>query len=163
FLLPDHPDTHLGRSRSIRFGTPEQEFQVLGMKRSNRHCAVVAEPRALAQRQCFSLLTTVFFALVFALPLSGCGPAGRRAPERKGEAGGLARSQTYVFRDRAAEAGLTFRWGHGGRSPLNIKETAGGGCAFLDYDGDGKLDILLVGSTLVLYHNEGGGRFRDVS
>ena len=62
-----------------------------------------------------------------------------------------------------SEAGITFQNGHQGKTPLNILETAGGGAAFLDYDGDGKLDILLVGKRVALYHNEGGGKFRDVS
>src|SRR5439155_21237291 len=51
----------------------------------------------------------------------------------------------FRFRDAAAEAGLIFHWGHGGRTPLNILETLGHGCAFLDYDGDGLPDIWLVG------------------
>src|SRR5207244_3948241 len=60
--------------------------------------------------------------------------------------------------------GLHDRLGHGGRSPLTILETAGGGGALLDYDGDGYLDVLVVGERrLMLYHNEGGHRFRDVS
>jgi len=60
-----------------------------------------------------------------------------------------------LFRDVAGEAGLRFRWGYGGRSPLNILETARGGCAFLDYDGDGWLDILLIGDRIALYRNRG--------
>ncbi len=56
-----------------------------------------------------------------------------------------------------------------------IVESIGGGCAFLDYNRDGRLDILLVrGSTLqrmgqggdlvvALYENLGGGRFADVT
>jgi hypothetical protein len=68
------------------------------------------------------------------------------------------------FVDRAASAGITTRAGHGGRSPLTILDTAGVGCALLDFDGDGRLDILLVGSShLTLYRNLGDGRFADVS
>ena len=56
-----------------------------------------------------------------------------------------------------------------------IVESIGGGCAFLDYNRDGRLDILLVrGSTLqrlaqggdlvvALYENLGAGRFADVT
>src|ERR1051326_5693856 len=69
-----------------------------------------------------------------------------------------------LFRDVAAEAGLNFRWGHGGKSPLTIIETMGHGCAFLDYDQDGWMDILLVGNNrLALYHNDHNGRFTDVT
>jgi hypothetical protein len=60
--------------------------------------------------------------------------------------------------------GITFRTGHGGKSPLTILQTAGGGAAFLDYDNDGWLDVLLVGERAVeLYHNERGKQFRDVT
>src|SRR2546423_334406 len=62
-----------------------------------------------------------------------------------------------LFRDVAAEVGLRFRFGHGGRTPLTIMETAEGGAGFLDYDGDGLLDIVLIGDRIGLFHNEGGG------
>jgi enediyne biosynthesis protein E4 len=67
------------------------------------------------------------------------------------------------FRDVAEEAGLRFRWGHGGRTPLNIRDTAGGGCGFLDFDRDGYLDVLLIGDRVALYQNRGDGTFADVS
>jgi hypothetical protein len=69
----------------------------------------------------------------------------------------------------AQEAGIRFTLGHGGRSPLNILETAGHGCAFLDVDGDGWLDILLVGQPrCALYRNLGAKSgasptFQDIS
>jgi hypothetical protein len=56
-----------------------------------------------------------------------------------------------------------------------IAEVNGNGAAFFDYDNDGRLDVLVVnGSTLdnikkggdqmvALYHNEGGGKFKDVT
>jgi hypothetical protein len=66
------------------------------------------------------------------------------------EASGIA------FHDVTREAGIRFSIGHGGRSPLNILETAGYGCAFLDADGDGWLDLLLIGpSRCALYRNQG--------
>ncbi|HLI47889.1 MAG TPA: CRTAC1 family protein [Chthonomonas sp.] len=62
------------------------------------------------------------------------------------------------------QAGIHFSLGHGGRSPLTILETAGGGCAFLDYDADGWSDILLVGPyNLALYRNRRDGTFEDVT
>src|SRR5207302_5609413 len=72
-----------------------------------------------------------------------------------------------LFQDVAAAAGIRFRQGHGGRSPLNIRETIGTGCAFLDADGDGRLDVLLVGeSGCALYRNRSPGSsplFEDVT
>lgn len=62
------------------------------------------------------------------------------------------------------EAGIDFALGHAGKSPLNILETAGGGCAFLDFDSDGWPDILLVGPhNAALYRNLGNGKFRNVT
>jgi hypothetical protein len=66
----------------------------------------------------------------------------------------------------APAAGIDFELGHGGRLPLTILETSGGGAAFLDFDSDGLLDALLVGPRRVgLYRNrgDGSGRFEDVS
>ncbi|MGH9673541.1 MAG: CRTAC1 family protein [Bryobacteraceae bacterium] len=82
-----------------------------------------------------------------------------------------------TFVDVTREAGLAaFVNTQGARTKDFVIESVGGGCAFLDYDNDGKLDILLVrGSTLeklrkgsgdsvaALYRNEGHNRFRDVT
>jgi hypothetical protein len=65
-----------------------------------------------------------------------------------------------------AAAGIHFRHGHGGTSPLNILQTAGSGCAFFDYDNDGWLDILLLSSKppgIALYKNRRDGTFTDVT
>src|SRR5579864_1988519 len=47
------------------------------------------------------------------------------------------------------------------------KDLIGSGACFLDYDGDGRPDVLLVdggvGSRLTLYHNLGNGTFEDVT
>ena len=71
------------------------------------------------------------------------------------------------FRNVAASAGLTERFPNGGdKSKRFILETTGSGAAFLDYDNDGLLDIFLVsgeGGISRLYHNEGHGRFADVT
>jgi enediyne biosynthesis protein E4 len=86
----------------------------------------------------------------------------REAKERQGSATSV--STAIRFRDVAAEAGLEFRLGHGGRTPLTILETLGQGAAFLDYDGDGWLDILLLSDrSAALYRNTREGRFTEVT
>ena len=71
------------------------------------------------------------------------------------------------FRNVAASAGLTATFPNGGDKTKHwIVETTGSGAAFFDYDNDGLPDIYLVsgeGGLSRLYHNEGGGRFRDVT
>jgi enediyne biosynthesis protein E4 len=68
-------------------------------------------------------------------------------------------------------------WAHvNGRSPMaHLPETVGAGCAFLDYDNDGWMDIYLVNSGRcdfyepaqslrnALYHNNRDGTFADVT
>ena len=67
------------------------------------------------------------------------------------------------FVDIAESSGLLYRWRIPGKSPVNVLQTIGNGCAFLDYDNDGNLDILLVGPAVALYKGNGHGRFTDVS
>ncbi|MGO9894403.1 MAG: CRTAC1 family protein [Bryobacteraceae bacterium] len=71
------------------------------------------------------------------------------------------------FRDEAAALGLTRVAPNGGmESKTYIIETTGSGVGFLDYDNDGLLDVFVAsgdGAPSRLYHNEGGGRYRDVS
>jgi hypothetical protein len=71
------------------------------------------------------------------------------------------------FRNVAASAGLTASFPNGGdQSKRFIVETTGSGAAFLDYDNDGLPDIFLVsgeGGLSRLYHNDGNGRFSDVT
>jgi enediyne biosynthesis protein E4 len=71
------------------------------------------------------------------------------------------------FLNVAQRAGLTTQIPNGGRASKQfIIETTGSGVAFLDYDNDGLADIFIAsgpGSPSRMYHNEGGGKFRDVS
>lgn len=73
-------------------------------------------------------------------------------------------SQRFLFRDVAAEAGIDFALGHTSLTQVNALEAIGHGCAFLDYDRDGHLDVLLVSSQRPrLYRNLGNGRFTEVT
>ena len=67
------------------------------------------------------------------------------------------------FREVAVQAGIAYQWHAPGKRPLNILQTIGNGCAFLDYNGDGNLDILLIGPHLALYKGDGKGHFVDVT
>ncbi|HLV81518.1 MAG TPA: CRTAC1 family protein [Chthonomonadaceae bacterium] len=73
-------------------------------------------------------------------------------------------AQPPVFAEITTHAGLHYQWTIPGSRPMNILQTIGNGCAFLDYNNDGNLDILLVGTDHVaLYQGDGHGHFTDVS
>jgi hypothetical protein len=83
--------------------------------------------------------------------------------------------------DVTAEVGIDFRHSFGDDVMSNIIESSGSGCAFLDHDGDGWLDLYVVncgysaflsdgpgegrhvGATNRLFRNLGGERFEDVT
>src|SRR3954454_12129509 len=71
------------------------------------------------------------------------------------------------FKNIAREAGFTQPIPNGGTSSKRyIIETTGSGAALIDYDNDGLPDAFLVsgdGRTNRMYHNEGSGRFREVT
>src|ERR1043166_1555781 len=61
----------------------------------------------------------------------------------------LAGSPEVFFRDRAGESGVSFRLENSPTDQMFLIETMTGGCAFLDYDGDGLLDIFLVNGAAI--------------
>lgn len=84
----------------------------------------------------------------------------------------------FRFVDVTAQSGIRFRHNSGAYGGKLLPETLGSGCAFLDYDGDGWQDILLVNgtdwaghkdehisnsNTLKLYRNNRNGTFSDVT
>src|SRR5438105_1848563 len=75
----------------------------------------------------------------------------------------FAAPSSVRFENATSAAGIDYRWVIAGKRPLTILQTIGNGCAFLDYDNDGNLDILLIGPTLTLYKGDGRGRFIDVT
>lgn len=77
------------------------------------------------------------------------------------------------FKDITAAAGIKFTHNSGRAGKKWLPETMGSGCAFLDVDGDGWADILLlnsknwtpkpVRSLSALYRNNGNGTFTDIT
>ncbi|MBB6048668.1 CRTAC1 family protein [Armatimonas rosea] len=67
------------------------------------------------------------------------------------------------FREVAEAVGVRYRWSPPQRSPLNLRETIGNGAAFLDFNADGNLDILLVGAPCGLFQGDGKGHFTAVA
>ncbi|HVW10535.1 MAG TPA: CRTAC1 family protein [Bryobacteraceae bacterium] len=88
----------------------------------------------------------------------------------------FARGANPGFRltDVTGAAGLNFHHNSGAYGAKFLPETMGPGCAFLDYDNDGWLDILIVNgcdwpghrrqrTTMQLYRNNRNGTFTDVT
>ncbi len=80
----------------------------------------------------------------------------------------------FHFTDITGGAGIRFHHNNGAYGGKLLPETLGPGCAFIDYDGDGWQDILLVNSrdwpghsrqrsTPKLYRNNRNGTFTDVT
>jgi hypothetical protein len=104
------------------------------------------------------------------LLLTGCRPAGRA-----GGATVVASDAGARFVDVSEAVGIHFTHTSGASGRLYFPETVGAGGAFLDYDGDGRLDVFLVNSSRLpgfpgkgpfypaLYHNRGDGTFEDVT
>src|SRR5581483_844650 len=79
------------------------------------------------------------------------------------------------YTDVAAAAGLHFRHDNAASSEKFLIETMGSGCAWIDYDQNGLLDLYLVNGAATsayqpkaplrsaLYRNNGDGSFTDVT
>ena len=77
------------------------------------------------------------------------------------------------FTDVTSAAGIHFTHNAGRTGKKWLPETMGSGVAFVDADGDGRPDILLINgkdfvprgrhTTAALYHNNGNGTFTDVT
>jgi hypothetical protein len=68
------------------------------------------------------------------------------------------------YRNVAETAGLRYSWKHHLNRVWTNRDAFGAGCAFVDYDRDGHLDVLLAGeSRCGLFRNRGDGTFEDVT
>jgi hypothetical protein len=114
---------------------------------------------------------TCLFVCAF---LPGC--RTQRAAVPLASSPGMDRPAAPVrFVDVANSLGVRFRHTSGKSGRLYFAETMGAGCAFFDYDGDGKLDLFLVNSSRLpgfpgsgpfysaLYHQRPDGTFADVT
>lgn len=111
----------------------------------------------------------------FLLSLAGLASASRlRLPEAWAAPSEQSSSPGFRLVDVASRAGIQFRHNSGAYGGKFLPETMGSGCAFLDYDGDGWQDVLLINgmdwpghkrirSTLKLYRNNRNGTFTDVT
>ena len=106
------------------------------------------------------------------LALAGCG--GGRPATPVAPAPPTAPATPVVFTDVTSQAGIAFVHNSGAYGKKYLPETMGSGVAFLDYDGDGRQDLVFVNSadwpdhhrrrtTPALYRNRGDGTFEDVT
>jgi len=136
----------------MRYG-PEENITVK-MPRSSRSRVVAVTGIAILAVMIFS---------------TGTGPAGSAPAVTDPPTSGAVR-----FSDVTEEAGIRFQHVNGAFGKKYLPETMGSGGAFLDIDGDGWLDILLVNSSVwkekpgprgypAVYLNQRDGTFRDIT
>jgi hypothetical protein len=131
------------------------------------------------------LLRLLTFLLLFLLLAeTGCKKGEVKSPEDPDLVGPAERRvladvniPKIRFTDITAKAGITFAHLNGAFGKKLLPETMGAGCAFFDFDKDGKQDLLLINSchwpgyedkknpapTMELYRNKGNGKFQNVT
>lgn len=122
---------------------------------------------AVAQsRTCCRLLTALFVA-VAAVSLAGCREHSDSTPAPTPAAASL---EPPLYEDVTERVGLDFLHDAGPTDTHFMPQSMGSGCAFLDADGDGLLDIYLLQfggpdskSVNRLYRQGDGGKFVDAT
>ena len=74
-------------------------------------------------------------------------------------------SSAITFEDITQKSGIAWVHNNAQSDARHLPETVGAGCAFIDYDNDGWLDLFVVnydGQKNFLYHNNGDGTFTKV-
>lgn len=116
---------------------------------------MIARSAALCRRHVGSALGLLALA-------GGCRPGNEAEPPGRIEA--ATPTSALRFQDITEASGIGFRLTQGDPALLTILQVSAGGAGLLDYNGDGNLDVLLLGlSRCALYANDGGGHFRDVT
>jgi enediyne biosynthesis protein E4 len=119
------------------------------------------------------------FLFIFLLILSGCQSNNNSSSKAKKTAAALPAATDDFYQEIGREIGLDFIHSIGDNELTNIIESSGGGCAFLDYDQDGFIDLFVTSGTWIegfssgekpekmptshLYRNLGNGTFEDVT
>ena len=110
------------------------------------------------------LLSLAGLASASALPIDSAGAISSPQQSNPG----------FRLVDVTSQSGIHFSHNSGAYGGKFLPETMGSGCAFLDYDGDGWQDVLIINSmdwpghrrtrtTMRLYHNNRNGTFTDVT
>ncbi len=96
-------------------------------------------------------------------------------PGVRSQARNTPSAATVVFEDVTKKSGITWIHNNAQSAARHLPETVGGGCAFIDYDNDGWLDMFFVNSGTsdfftpttpirnALYRNNRDGTFTDVT
>jgi enediyne biosynthesis protein E4 len=168
-----------GRTCEGRFCSPDRGFNPCCLPLSLQRRGEQEGARIATSLQS-RVLAGVLIGVLGGYGLVGCGSKSRvtpGAPPAKSGISAPANAEAFVtprFEDATRGAGLD--WVH---NPCRtgkklLPETVGGGGGFLDYDRDGRLDILLLNGAplpgyrgptprLALYRNRGDGTFTEVT
>ena len=124
---------------------------------------------------------TLGFISIALATAAGCGgPAGQAVPDSApvartpdAESSTADSAAPIVFTDVTADAGIRFTHNTGAFGEKYLPETLGAGAIWLDADGDGRQDLLLINSTdwpgrgagtpPALYRNDGNWSFTEVT